>query len=54
MAATKPLRDLLPNSALEPLFQSLRKDPFRKIEIGKCRFIYFLDFGVDGNTICVS
>ena len=34
MANTKPLKDLLPNSALEPLLKSLLDFPFKKVDIG--------------------
>lgn len=34
MASSSPLREQLPNSALEPLLQTVMKEPFKLGEIG--------------------
>ena len=40
MASSQPLRDLLTNSALEPLLQTLQKPPFKVIDIGWWELVF--------------
>jgi hypothetical protein len=42
MASTKPFRDAIPNSALEPLLKTLSKPPFNMGEVCMCSSIMLI------------